>query len=128
MQRLDVKSEKRIEVIDITKDIEKIISSHNHGRMCFVYVPHTTAALTINEAETGLMRDIEKICSILLPEINYEHNLIDNNAKAHILSSFFKPSLLVPLKNNRLLLGTWQRILFIELDGPRQREVWVDVI
>jgi secondary thiamine-phosphate synthase enzyme len=127
MQRLDVRSRRQIEVIDITENIEKSITSQR-GKMCFVFAPHTTAALTINEAESGLMRDIEEVCSMLLPKIKYEHNLIDNNAEAHILSSFFKPSLLIPMNDGRLLLGTWQRVLFIELDGPRQRKVWVDVI
>ena len=131
-----VKTGKRLEVIDITNDVEKIIrkSGIKEG-VLIVFEPHTTAAITINENDPELFEDLINIYTKIAPiEQRYQHNLKyegvpgEQNAHAHILSSLIKPSVIVPITNGRTQLGTWQRILFIEMDGPRTRNVYVKVI
>jgi len=131
-----VKTGKRLEVIDITNDVEKIVreSGIKEG-VLIVFEPHTTAAITINENDPELFEDLINIYTKIAPiEQRYQHNLKyegvpgEQNAHAHILSSLIKPSVIVPITNGRTQLGTWQRILFIEMDGPRTRNVYVKVI
>jgi len=131
-----VKTGKRLEVIDITNDVEKIIreSGIKEG-ILIVFEPHTTAAITINENDPELFEDLINIYTKIAPiEQRYQHNLKyegvpgEQNAHAHIISSLIKPSVIVPITDGRTQLGTWQRILFIEMDGPRTRNVYVKVI
>ncbi|MEX2703209.1 MAG: secondary thiamine-phosphate synthase enzyme YjbQ [Candidatus Baldrarchaeota archaeon] len=131
-----VKTGKRLEVIDITNDVEKIVreSGIKEG-VLIVFEPHTTAAITINENDPELFEDLINIYTKIAPiEQRYQHNLKyegvpgEQNAHAHIISSLIKPSVIVPITNGRTQLGTWQRILFIEMDGPRTRNVYVKVI
>lgn len=125
MDSFQVKTSRKVEVIDITPEVSRRLKG---GSLCILFTPHTTAALSINEFEPLLKSDLEKLYSSLIPEENWRHNSIDNNAEAHLLSSIIKPSLAIPLQNGSLALGTWQKILFIELDGPRSRTVHMQVI
>jgi len=131
-----VKTGKRLEIIDITNYIEKIVrkSGIKEG-ILIVFEPHTTAAITINENDPDLFEDLLHIYTKIAPiEQRYKHNLKyagvsgERNAHAHILSSLIKPSVIVPITNGRIQLGTWQRILFIEMDGPRTRSIHVKVM
>jgi len=131
-----VKTGKRLEIIDITNYIEKIVrkSGIKEG-ILIVFEPHTTAAITINENDPDLFEDLLHIYTKIAPiEQRYKHNLKyagvsgEQNAHAHILSSLIKPSVIVPITNGRIQLGTWQRILFIEMDGPRTRSIHVKVM
>ncbi len=117
----------RREVIDITGEVRKAVEKLAGGKsgVAFVFTLHTTTAITINEAESGLMEDIIDACFSAVPELNYRHNRIDNNAEAHILASVIGNSVAVPVENGKLKLGTWQSILFLEFDGPRTRKVVV---
>ncbi|MHA1722453.1 MAG: secondary thiamine-phosphate synthase enzyme YjbQ [Candidatus Baldrarchaeia archaeon] len=133
---LKVKTSKRLEIIDITNYVEKIVrkSGIKEG-VLIVFEPHTTAAITINENDPELFEDLLSVYVKIAPiEQRYKHNLKytgipgEQNAHAHILSSLIKPSVIIPITNGRTQLGTWQRILFIEMDGPRTRNIYVKVI
>ena len=93
-----------------------------------VYVPHTTAGVTINEgADLSVQRDIIKTLKKLVPESGDYHHM-EGNSDAHIKASLIGPSITVFIKNNKLVLGTWQHIFFYEGDGPRNRRVYVEVL
>ncbi len=125
MHSFSLNSSKKVEALDITDKVSSIIGE---GNVCTVYVPHTTAAVLINEFEPNLKQDIEMLFSQIVPERDYRHDSIDNNAKAHLSASMAGNSVSIPLEGNRLALGTWQRIIFLELDGPRERKVCVQVV
>jgi secondary thiamine-phosphate synthase enzyme len=121
----------KFQIIDLTKQIEKIVSESGiRDGVVIVFAPHATAALTLNESESGLLQDILSKLRELVPENgDYLHNRIDNNAHAHIIASIVKQWVLVPIKDGKLLRGTWQNILFLELDGPRiKRRVIVEIL
>ncbi|RSN67075.1 YjbQ family protein [Candidatus Korarchaeum cryptofilum] len=129
IETLRVRSKERIQVIDITGDVEAIVrrSGISEG-ICLVHLPHATAALVANENERGLINDmIRKIREEFVRE-GWEHDRIDDNAYAHLASSFIGPSRAFPVFSGRILRGTWQSILLIELDGPRERNVVVTVV
>ncbi|MEB2836330.1 MAG: secondary thiamine-phosphate synthase enzyme YjbQ [Desulfurococcales archaeon] len=120
-----VETRRRIEVVDVTGLVEKWLSGVSGGDgLLIVRVPHTTAAVTINEAEPGLLEDIVRVIEeYFRPGGDWMHNRIDNNAHAHLAASFIGDSRVVPVSSGRLQLGTWQRILLVEGDGPRRRRL-----
>ncbi|MBU4283533.1 MAG: secondary thiamine-phosphate synthase enzyme YjbQ [Nanoarchaeota archaeon] len=110
------------ELIDITKEVEKIVSESKVKQgLCNVFVAHATAAILINENyDPNLRDDIIKALNQTIPERNnYKHDQIDNNAASHIKAAIIGPSETIPVKDSKLLLGTWQSIAFCEFDGPR---------
>ncbi|MEW5996847.1 MAG: secondary thiamine-phosphate synthase enzyme YjbQ [Candidatus Micrarchaeota archaeon] len=125
MESFTIRTSRKVEVLDITSEVSKRMKG---GSLCVLFTPHTTAALTVNEFEPLLKSDLERFYSSTIPEKNWKHNSIDNNAEAHLLSSIIKPSVAIPVKGGSLSLGTWQKILFIELDGPRTRTVHMQVL
>jgi len=129
MEKISVKTAQRTELLDITDKIQNIvIKSKVKEGVCFVFCPHTTAGLTINEnADPSVRRDITNSLNKLIPEgAAYSHS--EGNADSHIKSSLFGASLSIFIEDNKLVLGTWQGIYFCESDGPRSREVWVKII
>jgi len=128
--QIPVKSNKSVEVIDITGMVQSwIADSKSEDGILTVFSSHTTAGLTINEAESGLMQDIEtQLLKIVPPHAGYQHDRVDHNAHSHIMTSLLGPSETVTVKSGKLALGTWQRILFIECDGPRSRRVAVTFV
>ena len=121
---LSVKSQKRTQLIDITTDINSFIQSSGIDQgLCMVFVPHTTAAVTINEsADPSVKSDILKILNQIIPwEADYRH--LEGNSPAHIKSTLVGSSELIAIENGRLVLGTWQGVFFCEFDGPRNRKV-----
>jgi len=129
MWEISVSSKKRNEMIDITYDIQKLIDEENlmEGHL-FVYVPHTTAGITINEgADPSVQRDIIETLKKLVPE-NAGHMHMEGNSDAHIKASLLGSSVTVLIKNKKLMLGTWQHIFFYEGDGPRNRKVYIDIV
>jgi len=128
MEKIDVKTSKRVELIDITDRIQAIVNkSKVKDGVCFVFCPHTTAGLTINEnADPSVRSDIITTLKKLIPEnAGYAHS--EGNADSHIKSSLFGPSLTVFVEDGQLALGTWQGIYFCESDGPRSRQVWIKI-
>jgi secondary thiamine-phosphate synthase enzyme len=129
MQKISVRTSKRTELIDITGQIQNIVTKSNIKEgVCLVFCPHTTAGLTINEnADPSVKSDIIKTLSRLIPEhADYAH--AEGNSDSHVKSSLLGPSLSVLVEDGQLALGTWQGIFLCEADGPRSREVWVRVI
>jgi len=126
---LSVKTRQITELIDITSDINQLIqkSGINQG-LCMINVPHTTAAVTINEsADPSVKSDILMILNQIIPwEANYRH--LEGNSPAHIKSTLVGSSELIAIENHRLVLGTWQGIFFCEFDGPRTRKVDVRIM
>ncbi|MCK4244962.1 MAG: secondary thiamine-phosphate synthase enzyme YjbQ [Candidatus Omnitrophica bacterium] len=129
MEKIFVETTSHTEFLEITSEVEKIVkNSKVKDGICFLYVPHTTASLFINEnADPSVRKDIENYLLKLIPEKgNYQH--LEGNSASHIRSTLLGSSLSIPLENGSLLLGTWQGIYFAEFDGPRRREVWVKII
>ena len=127
MQEIMIISNRRNELIDITSEVEDIIEDEKiKNGFAVIYVPHTTAGITINEgADPSVKEDILHTLEKIIPENNDYHHL-EGNSDAHIKASIFGSSILVLIKNNRILLGTWQHIFFYEGDGPRTRKVIID--
>lgn len=126
---INVKSRLKNEFIDITDKIQEVITEDGiSSGICYIYVPHTTAGITINEgADTSVQKDIQNALSKLIPlEADYYHR--EGNADAHIKSTLMGVSKTVFIDEGKLLLGTWQAIYFCEFDGPRHRRVAVKII
>jgi secondary thiamine-phosphate synthase enzyme len=129
VEKVNLKTTKRTELIDITDKIESIAAkSKIKEGICFIFCPHTTAGLTINEnADPSVRRDIINTLNKLVPaNAGYSHT--EGNADSHIKSSLLGSSLTVFIEDSQLALGTWQGIYFCESDGPRSREVWVKLV
>jgi secondary thiamine-phosphate synthase enzyme len=121
---INVRSKQRIEFIDITDKIQEVVKESGIvSGICYIYVPHTTAGVTINEgADPSVQRDIQNTLNRLIPyELNYSHR--EGNADAHIKTSLIGTSQTVIIDEARLVLGTWQAVYFCEFDGPRHRRV-----
>ncbi|WP_457548633.1 secondary thiamine-phosphate synthase enzyme YjbQ [Archaeoglobus sp.] len=127
---IEVRTSKRVEIVDITDKVREIVEKHDvTDGITVIYTKHTTTAVIINENESGLKEDIINILEKLVPvNAGYMHDRIDNNADSHLRAILLGNSVVVPITNGRLDLGTWQRIMFVELDGPRTRKVVVKVI
>ncbi len=129
MEKLSVKTNSRVDLIDITDRVQAVVSkSKVKDGICFVFCPHTTAGLTINEnADPSVRQDIIDSLSKAFPEnAGYSHS--EGNADSHIKSSLLGASLTIFIEGGQLALGTWQGIYFCESDGPRSREIWIKVI
>lgn len=125
MEKLTVSTSSRIELKDITSDVKEVIEGGAiDDGICTIYVPHTTAGITINEsADPDVAVDIEEKLSELVPKGGYRHR--EGNADSHIKSSLVGNSTRVFIEGGRIQLGTWQGIFFAEFDGPRTRNVWL---
>lgn len=125
---IEIPTSERFQIIDITDEVQKKVweGKMKHG-IAVVFTKHTTTGLMINEPETGLLQDFKSKMKELVPKgTGYLHDRIDRNAHSHLRASLLlNPELIIPVDEGELLLGTWQRILFVELDGPRHRKVLV---
>lgn len=123
---INVKSRSRVEFIDVTGMIQEAVKEAGvKDGICYIYVPHTTAGITINEgADPSVQRDILNTLNRLVPkDLNYFHR--EGNADAHIKSTLVGTSVHVIIDEGKLLLGTWQSVFFCEFDGPRHRRIAV---
>jgi secondary thiamine-phosphate synthase enzyme len=128
-QVLTVATHSKTELVDITADVERAIRSENAREgLCFLYVPHTTAAITINEgADPAVKSDILLALNKMVPwKDAYKH--LEGNSPAHVKASIVGPSQTVAIEKGRLLLGTWQKVFFCEFDGPRTRKIHVRIV
>ena len=114
--------------IDITGQVRKIVAAGNvQNGLCQIFVPHTTAGVTINEnADPDVVTDMLAALGKMVPDLPYLHS--EGNSPAHVKSSLVGCSITVPISEGRLCLGTWQGIYFCEFDGPRTRKVWVNLV
>ena len=122
MKTTTIRTRKKDEVVDITETVEEGLREMNAGDgVCMVFAAHTTCAITTADLDPGTDLDLLDALRRLLPKLSYRHPHDPAHTPDHILSSLIGPSVTVPYANGRLLLGTWQRIILVELDGPRQR-------
>jgi secondary thiamine-phosphate synthase enzyme len=129
MQKISLKTRKHSEFIDITPSIQDIVrKSGVESGVCHVFIPHTTAGITINEnADPDVIRDIIAELDTIVPlEDNYAHT--EGNSAAHIKSSMMGCSQTTLIEGGRLSLGTWQSLFFCEFDGPRNRSLWIKIL
>jgi secondary thiamine-phosphate synthase enzyme len=125
VREISVRTERRTQLIDITKDVRAAIDG-SEAAAILVYVPHTTAGVTINEhADPAVARDFEAALERMVgDDWGWKHiEAGEENAPSHIRASLMSPQVLVPLRDGKLALGTWQGIFFCEFDGPRERKV-----
>jgi secondary thiamine-phosphate synthase enzyme len=129
MAEFTIRTRATQEMVDITSRVAELVTAAGvKDGICVIYVPHATAALVINEnADPNVCTDILTALMRLVPEGVWRHDQIDNNAAAHIKATILGPSEAVPVRNGRLTLGTWQSVMLVELDGPRDRTVIVEV-
>lgn len=125
-ETFEVQTDDRIETRDITEAVTQRLPETATGR-CTVFVNHTTAGVSINEAEPRLLGDIEAAVDSLVPDSGWEHDRLDGNADAHLRSMLLGRDVTVPVVDGTLQLGTWQSALLVECDGPRTRTVTVVV-
>ena len=129
MKELSIKTTKQEEFIDITREVERVVSESKIEKgICYLYTPHTTSGITINEnADPDVLRDIKTGLDSVVPDRgDWLHS--EGNSPAHIKSSLIGPTLFVFVEGGTLALGTWQGIYFCEFDGPRTRKLWVKVV
>ncbi len=129
MIKINIRTNKRTEVVDITNIVQREIEKLNiKDGIVLIYVPHTTACITINESyDPAVGEDILNFLNKNIPKDgNYKH--LEGNADAHIKSSLIGSSVMLILEDGKLKIGRWQGILFLEFDGPRTREIWIKVI
>jgi len=129
MHRIEINTRDKVEFLDVTGEIQRLISNStiNNG-ICYIFVPHTTAGITLNEhADPDVTRDIINRLSVVVPDkADYRH--VEGNSQAHIKASLMGHSKVVFVENRKLVLGTWQGIFFCEFDGPRRRQILVKII
>lgn len=131
MRKLSFSTSSKGEIVDITREVSRVVSeSKVKDGVCVVYVPHATAAITINEnADPNIGLDFLDALQRLVPDHEgWRHDRIDDNAAAHIKSAIVGPSESIPIESGKLCLGTWQNVFLCELDGPRTRTVLVTVL
>ena len=129
MEKFTVHSSDHTSLTDITQQIQLIVNKSGiKNGVCYVYIPHTTAGVTINEnADPDVKSDILMEINKIIP-LNDSYRHMEGNSAAHIKASLFGNSETIFLKEGRLQMGTWQGVFFCEFDGPRTRQVWVNLI
>ncbi|MBA2475715.1 MAG: YjbQ family protein [Actinobacteria bacterium] len=131
MRQIRLRTERRTQLVDITRRVQEAIDGESEAAAALVYVPHTTAGVTINEhADPAVARDFERGLERLVgDEWGWEHlEEGEENAPSHLRAALMSPQVLVPVDGGRLALGTWQGIFLCEFDGPRERMVYVSAL
>lgn len=129
MQSFEVTTSRKTELIDITNWVQGAVTDSGlEDGIVFVYCPHTTGGITINEgADPAVKGDIVSVLNHVIPW-NFDYRHLEGNSPAHIKSSLVGSGVHVIVENKNIKLGTWQRIFFCEFDGPRHRKVWVKTV
>jgi secondary thiamine-phosphate synthase enzyme len=129
VQEIHLQTERRTQLVDITEQVQDALGSLNGAAAALVYVPHTTAGVTINEgADPAVAQDLEAALEKMVDDAwDWKHveDPDGPNAPSHIRASLMSPQILIPLDHGKLALGKWQGIFFCEFDGPRERKVYV---
>lgn len=124
MTRLTVETERQTQVVDVTDRVEAALPEDVDGTAT-VFVRHTTAGVTVNEAESNLLDDVESFLASVVDDHGWDHDRIDGNADSHLRALLVGPSVTVPVSDGALDRGTWQSVLLVECDGPRSRTVTI---
>jgi secondary thiamine-phosphate synthase enzyme len=128
MQKLVIKTRQKREILDITDKVQAALSNGTAGTgICNLFVLHTTAALTTADLDPGTDLDMLDAFEQMIPKRRYRHPHDPAHVPDHILSALIGTSIVLPFEKNSLLLGTWQRVVLVELDGPRERELVVTI-
>ncbi len=128
--QFNLKTTKREEIINITSQIQALVSRHSIKEgLCNIFIPHATAAVTINEnCDEKVCEDFLEYLRKQIPKNCWKHDVVDGNGDAHVKASIIKPSITIPIQHNRLMLGKWQGIMFCEFNGPRDRTIIVNCL
>jgi secondary thiamine-phosphate synthase enzyme len=127
---LELTTSSRVELMDITNLVESVLEKTgiNEG-LLNIYSRHSTSGLVVNENESSLVSDFREALEKLVPQgAGYHHDRIDNNADSHIRGFLLGGNQTIPVEGGGVMLGTWQSVFFVELDGPRQRKLTITVI
>ena len=117
------------EVVDLTDQLQSLIrKAKMQEGICSIFVTHTTAALTTGEIGEGTEKDLLEVVEQMVPSIRFRHAHDPSHAWSHMASSILGPSITIPVLSGKLVLGTWQSVMLIELDGPRERTVHVTLL
>ena len=129
MTELRIRTAAKREMVDLTARVVEIVARSGLAEgLCSVYVPHATAAIVINENDDpNVCTDVLDALDRLIPAGIWRHDRVDGNAASHIQATLLGPGETIPVKDGRLQLGTWQAVMLVELDGPRERRVLVSV-
>lgn len=129
MNRLSVKTRKKREVLDITDFVEEQLGKNESASgVCHLLILHTTAALTTADLDPGTDLDMLDAFEAMVPKLRYRHPHNPAHVPDHILSALIGTSISLPFEKKKLLLGTWQRVVLVELDGPRERELALSIL
>ena len=129
MQTITISTRHNKQVIDITETINRLIAEQGFkDGLCNVFITHTTAALTTADLDPGTDLDMLDAFTTMIPKLNYRHPHNPAHVPDHILATMIGPSVTLPVQAGRLVLGTWQRVVLFEFDGPRQRQVVVSLV
>ena len=131
MHEIRLRTDRRTQLVDITRDVQEAVNGNGDASAALIYVPHTTAGVTINEhADPAVARDFEAALEKMVgDDWGWQHiEEGEENAPSHIRAALMSPQVLVPVSDGRLALGTWQGIFFCEFDGPRERKVYVTTL
>lgn len=125
MQRLHIRTQRKRQIVDITEQVQSALEKNNGGGtgICQLTVLHTTAAVTTADLDPGTDLDMLDAFEAMIPKLRYRHPHNPDHVPDHILSTLIGTSVTQPVEAGELVLGTWQRIILVELDGPRDREV-----
>lgn len=127
MHKLSIKTHAKREIVDITDEVQSALKTDKSG-VCHLTVLHTTAALTTADLDPGTDLDMLDAFNALIPKLRYRHPHDPEHVPDHILSALIGTSVTQPVEKGKLVLGTWQRIVLVELDGPRSRNVVVSFL
>ncbi len=129
MKELIISTRKHKEVIDITEEINQFLENQKQEEgLIFIFALHTTCALTTADLDPGTDLDMLDAFENMIPKLKYRHPHNPSHVGDHIMTSLIGTSLLLPFKNKNLILGTWQRVVLVEFDGPRERKLILKVI
>jgi secondary thiamine-phosphate synthase enzyme len=128
VREIDISTDRKTQLVEITREVEAALNGADGASAALVFVPHTTAGVTINEhADPAVARDLEAAMERMVREDwGWQHiEAGEENAPSHVRAALAGPQVLIPIEGGRLALGTWQGIFFCEFDGPRKRKVYV---
>ena len=126
MRSFNVETDERTQVVDITDRVRDAVPDDATG-VCTVFVRHTTAGVVVQENEDRLIGDIKDFLDDIVPDRGHNHDALDGNADSHLRATLIGSDVSIPVEDGEPALGTWQSVLFVECDGPRTREVVVQV-
>lgn len=126
MRKLKISTQKNNQIIDITDEVNSELPAGDG--ICHLFILHTTASLTTADLDPGTDLDMLDAFNEMIPKLQYRHPHDPNHVGDHIMSSLISPSIILPFKNGQLILGTWQRVIIVELDGPRERDIIMSII